>query len=60
LLWYIINSLEVEEAGVSPSERPAYLAPALCMFGHLSVIFSGISRRPQVRFLGQTPAARET
>jgi hypothetical protein len=26
---YIINSLQVEGAGVSPSEHPAYLAPAL-------------------------------
>jgi hypothetical protein len=40
VLWlYIINSLEVEGAGVSPSECPAYLAPALCMFGLLSVVF---------------------
>jgi hypothetical protein len=37
---YIINSLEVEGAGVSPSECPVYLAPALCMFGLLSVVFS--------------------
>jgi hypothetical protein len=27
-------------AGVSPSQHPAYLAPALCMFGLLSVVFS--------------------
>jgi hypothetical protein len=37
---YIKNSLEVEEAGVSPSEHPAYLAPALHMFGLLSVVLS--------------------
>jgi hypothetical protein len=40
LLWYITNSLEVEGAGVSPSERPVYLVPDLCMFGLLSVGFS--------------------
>jgi hypothetical protein len=37
---YIINLLEVEVAGVSPSKCPAYLAPALCVFGLLSVVFS--------------------
>jgi hypothetical protein len=40
LLLYIINALEVEGAGVSPSEHPAYLPPALCTFGLLSVVFS--------------------
>jgi hypothetical protein len=43
---YIINSLEVEVAGVSPSECPAYLASALCMFGLLSVVFFCISHCP--------------
>jgi hypothetical protein len=33
---------------VSPSELPAYLAPALCMFYLLSVVFSGIFHRPQL------------
>jgi hypothetical protein len=47
---YIINSLEVEEAGVSPSKRPACLAPALCMFGLLSVVFSGTFCCPQLGF----------
>jgi hypothetical protein len=37
---YIINLLKVEVAGVSPSEHPAYLAPDLCMFCLLSVVFS--------------------
>jgi hypothetical protein len=37
---YIINPLEVKEAGVSPSEHPAYLDPALCMFDLLSVVLS--------------------
>jgi hypothetical protein len=50
LLLYIINSLEMEGAGVSPSEHPAYLAPALCMFGFLSVVFSGISCHLQLGF----------
>jgi hypothetical protein len=36
---------------VSPSELPAYLAPALCMFC-LSVVYSASSVAP-VRFLGQ-------
>jgi hypothetical protein len=40
LLLYIINSLEVRGIGVYSSEHPAYLAPALCMFGLLSVVFS--------------------
>jgi hypothetical protein len=57
---YIKNSLEVEEAGVSPSEHPAYLAPALHMFGLLSVVFSGISHHPPVRFLGQARLACKT
>jgi hypothetical protein len=39
---YIINLLEGGRAGASPSEHPAYLASALCMFGLLSVVFSGI------------------
>jgi hypothetical protein len=52
LLLYIINSLEVEGAGVSPSEHPAYLAPALCMFCLLSVVFP-TSPVTSVRFLGQ-------
>jgi hypothetical protein len=56
LLLYIINSLEVEGVGVSPSELPAYLAPALCMYELLSVVFSGISCHPQLRFLGQAHA----
>jgi hypothetical protein len=55
LLLYIINSLEVERAGVSPSEHTAYLAPALCMFGLLSVVFSA-SPVTSVRFLGQVGA----
>jgi hypothetical protein len=36
-------------AGVSPSEHTAYLAPALCMFGLLSVFFC-ISHHPQLGF----------
>jgi hypothetical protein len=47
---YIINVLEVEGAGASPSEHPAYLAPALCMFDLLSVVFSDISCHPQLDF----------
>jgi hypothetical protein len=57
---YIINSLEVKGAGVSPSECPAYLAPALCMFGLLSVVLFGISYCPQLRFLGQAHVERES
>jgi hypothetical protein len=49
----------VDVAGVSPSEHPAYLAPALCMFGLLSVVFSSISRC-LVLFLGQAHAGCET
>jgi hypothetical protein len=49
---YIINSLEVEGVVVSPPEHPAYLAPALCMFGLLSVVFYA-SPVTSVRFLGQ-------
>jgi hypothetical protein len=56
---YIINSLEVEGAGVSPSKHPAYLAPALCLFVLLSVVFFGISCHPQLRFLGQACAGHE-
>jgi hypothetical protein len=41
---------EREGAGVSPSKHPVYLAPALCMFGLLSVLFSGISHSPQLGF----------
>jgi hypothetical protein len=37
-------------AGVSPSEHPAYLAPALWMFCLLSVVFSSISHCPQLGF----------
>jgi hypothetical protein len=37
---YIINALEVEVVGVSPSEHTAYLAPALCMFCLPSVVLS--------------------
>jgi hypothetical protein len=37
---YIINSLEVEGAGMSPSEHQAYLALALCMFCLLYVVFA--------------------
>jgi hypothetical protein len=55
---YIINSLEVEGAGVSPSKSPGYLAPALCMFGLLSVVFSA-SPIPSVRFLGQAHAGHK-
>jgi hypothetical protein len=47
---YIINSLEVKGAGVSPSDRTAYLAPALCMFCLPSVVFSSISYHPQLGF----------
>jgi hypothetical protein len=49
---YIISSLEVKEesAGVSPFKCPAYLAPALCIFGLLSVVFSSISHGPQLGF----------
>jgi hypothetical protein len=47
---YIKNSLEVERVGVSPSEHPTCLAPALCMFGLLSVVFSNISHHPQLGF----------
>jgi hypothetical protein len=46
----MINALEVEGAGVSPSEHPAYLALALCMFDLLSVVFSSISHHPQLGF----------
>jgi hypothetical protein len=53
---YIINSLEVEGAVVSPSAHPAYLAPALFMFGLLSVVFC-ISCHPQLWFLGQARVA---
>jgi hypothetical protein len=56
---YIINSLEVEGAGVSPPEHPAYLAPTLCMFGLLSVIFFCISLHPQLSFLGQARAGHK-
>jgi hypothetical protein len=44
--------------GVSPSEHPAYLAPALCMFGLLSVVFFA-SPVPPVRFPGQAHARCE-
>jgi hypothetical protein len=40
---YIINSLEVRGVGVSPSEYPDYLAPALCIFGLLSVVLFAFS-----------------
>jgi hypothetical protein len=50
---YIIKSLEVEAAGASPSEHPAYMAPALCMFGLLSVVFFLYLPSASVRFLGQ-------
>jgi hypothetical protein len=50
LLLYIINVLEVEVAGVSPSEHPAYLDLALCMPGLLSVVFFCISCCPQLGF----------
>jgi hypothetical protein len=45
---YIINSLEVEAAGVFSSECPTYLAPALCMFHLLSVVFFCIFHHPQL------------
>jgi hypothetical protein len=48
LLLYIIKALEVEGASLSPSEHPAYLPPALCMFGLLSVVFFGTSHHPQL------------
>jgi hypothetical protein len=35
---------------VSPSEHPAYLAPAFGVFCLLSVVFSRISRHPQLGF----------
>jgi hypothetical protein len=46
----ITNSLELEGAGVSSSEHPAYLAPALCMFCLLSVVLSASPRRSQLDF----------
>jgi hypothetical protein len=57
---YIINSLEVEGACVAPSEHPAYLAPALCMIGLLSVVFSGISCCTQLRFPRQVHVGGKT
>jgi hypothetical protein len=60
LLLYIINSVEVEVAGVSPFQYPVYLAPDFCMFGLLSVVFSGISHCPPVRFIGQAPVGCKT
>jgi hypothetical protein len=36
--------------GVSPSEHMAYLAPASCIFGLLSIVFSGIFCHPQLDF----------
>jgi hypothetical protein len=57
LLWYIINSLEVGSAGVSPSERPAYLDPALSMFCLLSVVFP--TSPVTLRFLGQARVERK-
>jgi hypothetical protein len=46
----VYNTVEVKGAGVSPSKLPAYLAPAFCTFGLLSVAFSSISRHPQLGF----------
>jgi hypothetical protein len=36
----VYNKLTESGSGVSPSEHAAYLAPALCIFGLLSVVFS--------------------
>jgi hypothetical protein len=47
-------------AGLSPSKHPAYLAPALCMFGLLSIVFFSISCHLQLRFLGQARVGHET
>jgi hypothetical protein len=58
LLLYIINSLEVEGVGVSPSEHPAYLAPALCMFC-LLLSFPASPIAP-VKFIGQAHLACES
>jgi hypothetical protein len=56
---YIINLLEVEGAGVSPSKHPAYLAPALCMFCLLFVVFSASPITP-IRFIGQACVVHKT
>jgi hypothetical protein len=47
-------------AGVSPSEPPAYLAPALFMLGVLSVVCFCISCHPQSRFLEQASMGCES
>jgi hypothetical protein len=55
---YIINSLEVEEAGVSPSEHPAYLAQLYASFVFCLLSFLHLPS-PPVRFLGQACPAHE-
>jgi hypothetical protein len=56
MLWlYIINSLDMEVAGVSPSEHPAYLAPALWMFCLVCCLFQHLPSL-SARFLGQARA----
>jgi hypothetical protein len=57
LLLYIINVLEVEVAGVSPSEHPAYLTQLYACL--VFCLFSFSASPIALRFLGQASEGHE-